>query len=73
MRDSYIKDVKGGKLKRLSAFLADKEWNAAGGVRCVLCVVHHFFLPFGPKVCTKRVPLNASTTIVALTTLVQNS
>ena len=43
MRDSYIKDVKGGKLKRLSAFLADKEWNAAGGVSCVLCVVHHFF------------------------------
>ena len=32
MRDNYIKDVKNGKLKRFSAFLADREWSAAGGV-----------------------------------------
>jgi len=43
MRDNYIKDVKGGKLKQFSAFLADREWNAAAGVSiCVyvcVCVV----------------------------------
>lgn len=33
MRDNYIKDVKGGRLKRLSAFLADRDWNATAGVR----------------------------------------
>ena len=40
MRDDYIKDVKGGKLKRFSAFLADREWNAADGVSCesLVCV-----------------------------------
>lgn len=38
MRDNYIKDVKGGRLKRLSAFLADRDWNAAGGVSCELFV-----------------------------------
>jgi len=32
MKDNYIKDVKAGRLKRFSAFLADREWNAAGGV-----------------------------------------
>ena len=26
-------------LKRFSAFLADKEWNTAGGVRCVCYVI----------------------------------
>ena len=33
MRDNYIKDVKGGRLKRLSAFLADRDWNATASVR----------------------------------------
>ncbi|XP_065911825.1 glutathione S-transferase Mu 4-like [Dysidea avara] len=40
MRDSYIKDVKGRKLKRFSAFLADREWNAAGGVTFVDFVMY---------------------------------
>ena len=38
MRDSYIKDVKGRKLRRFSAFLADREWNAAGGVSYACCM-----------------------------------
>ena len=32
MREEYIKNVKGGRLKRLSAFLGDRDWNAEGGV-----------------------------------------
>ena len=35
MRDEYIKNVKEGRLKRLSAFLADRDWNAEGGVSFV--------------------------------------
>ena len=34
MREEYIKNVKGGRLKRLSAFLGDRDWNAEGGVSC---------------------------------------
>ncbi|XP_065911824.1 glutathione S-transferase Mu 3-like [Dysidea avara] len=40
LRDNYIKDVKGGKLKRFSAFLADREWNAAGGITFVDFVMY---------------------------------
>ena len=32
MRDDYISNVKGGRLKRFSAFLADRDWSIAGGV-----------------------------------------
>ena len=38
MRDDYINDVKGGRLKRFSAFLADRDWNA-GGVSCFCLIV----------------------------------
>ena len=34
MRDDYINNVKGGRLKGFSAFLADRDWNAGGGVSC---------------------------------------
>jgi len=39
VRDDYIKGVKGGKLKRFSAFLADREWNTADGVSVCVCVL----------------------------------
>lgn len=38
MREEYIKNVKGGRLKRLFAFLADRDWNAEGGVSFSLAI-----------------------------------
>ena len=35
MRDDYISNVKGGRLKRFSAFLADRDWSTTAGVSCV--------------------------------------
>lgn len=46
MRDEYISNVKGGRIKRLSAFLADRDWSATGGVSRVfkLCTCSSVFV-----------------------------